>query len=110
MTGNWSSGRFAAAALCLAILLLVAAPLRAQTVTLQDGQVLRGQFEQKRYLSGLANPVRSSGVFTLVAGRGLIWTTTKPSRPQNSSREESSGAAPTTNAQNFRPNIRCARR
>lgn len=78
MTANSSYGRLAAAVLSLAMLLLVATPLGAQTVTLQDGQVLRGQFEQKRYLSGLANPVRSSGVFTLVAGRGLIWTTTKP--------------------------------
>lgn len=69
---------FASAVLGLFMALLAAAPLRAQTVTLQDGQVLRGHFEQKRYLNGLANPVRSSGVFTLVAGRGLIWTTTKP--------------------------------
>lgn len=53
-------------------------PLRAQNVTLNEGQVLRGQFEQKRYLSGLDRPVRSSGVFTLVAGRGLIWTTRRP--------------------------------
>lgn len=69
---------FASAVLCLILVLLAAPPLRAQTMTLQDGQVLRGHFEQKRYLSGLANPVRSSGVFTLVAGKGLIWTTTKP--------------------------------
>ncbi|TCR64029.1 hypothetical protein EV560_107115 [Bosea sp. BK604] len=59
-------------------MLFVAMPLQAQSVTLQDGQLLRGQFEQKRYLNGLNNPVRSSGVFTLVAGRGLIWTTKKP--------------------------------
>jgi len=71
------NGLFAAALLCFA-LLVSAAPASAQTVTLADGQILRGQFEQKRYLSGLANPVRSSGTFTLVAGRGLIWTTTKP--------------------------------
>lgn len=67
-----------AAALLSFTLLFSAAPASAQTVTLADGQILRGQFEQKRYLSGLANPVRSSGSFTLVAGRGLIWTTTKP--------------------------------
>lgn len=78
MKSHSSYGPFASALLSFAMLLLAAAPLRAQTVTLQDGQVLRGQFEQKRYLNGLANPVRSSGVFTLVAGRGLIWTTTKP--------------------------------
>lgn len=71
------NGLFAAALLCFA-LLVSARPASAQTVTLADGQILRGQFEQKRYLSGLANPVRSSGTFTLVAGRGLIWTTTKP--------------------------------
>lgn len=73
-----SYGPFASAALCLFVLLSAAVPARAQKLTLEDGQVLRGQFEQKRYLNGLANPVRSSGVFTLVAGRGLIWTTTKP--------------------------------
>ncbi len=71
------NGLFAAALLCFALLASVV-PATAQTVTLADGQILRGQFEQKRYLSGLANPVRSSGTFTLVAGRGLIWTTTKP--------------------------------
>lgn len=64
--------------LSLFTVLLLAMPSRAQTVTLQEGQLLRGQFEQKRYLNGLDNPVRSSGVFTLVAGRGLIWTTRKP--------------------------------
>ncbi|RDJ25221.1 outer membrane lipoprotein carrier protein LolA [Bosea caraganae] len=59
-------------------LLLQALPSQAQSTTLQEGQILRGQFEQKRYLSGLDNPVRSSGVFTLVAGKGLIWTTKRP--------------------------------
>jgi len=77
MTSPKLPGLLAAALLTLT-LLISAAPTSAQTVTLADGQVLRGQFEQKRYLAGLANPVRSSGSFTLVAGRGLIWTTTKP--------------------------------
>lgn len=77
------NARRAARAACAFLLscfamLFVAMPLRAQNVTLQEGQLLRGQFEQKRYLNGLNNPVRSSGVFTLVAGRGLIWTTKKP--------------------------------
>lgn len=76
MKSNRSYG--ASILLCLVALVLAAAPARAQKLVLEEGQVLRGQFEQKRYLSGLANPVRSSGVFTLVAGRGLIWTTTKP--------------------------------
>ena len=71
------NGLFAAVLLCF-VLLVSATPASAQTVKLADGQILRGQFEQKRYLSGLANSVRSSGTFTLVAGRGLIWTTTKP--------------------------------
>jgi len=70
--------RFVAVALVLGAALLSTMPAHAQRLTLQEGQVLRGTFEQKRYLGGLANPVRSQGVFTLVAGRGLIWTTTKP--------------------------------
>ena len=77
MTSPKPPGLLAAALLSIT-LLFSAVPASAQTVALADGQVLRGQFEQKRYLSGLANPVRSSGSFTLVAGRGLIWTTTKP--------------------------------
>jgi hypothetical protein len=45
---------------------------------LAEGQVLRGRFQQLRFLEGLQAPLKSAGNFTLVPGRGLIWRTETP--------------------------------
>jgi hypothetical protein len=46
--------------------------------TLKSSEILRGHFVQDRQLSGFAKPLRTTGVFVLVPGRGLIWRSTTP--------------------------------
>jgi hypothetical protein len=45
---------------------------------LTEGQILRGRFEQQRFLQGFQAPLKSSGTFVLSPGLGLIWKTEKP--------------------------------
>lgn len=45
---------------------------------LADAAVLRGDFAQSKHLAGFRNPLRSSGQFVLVRGRGVLWLTKKP--------------------------------
>jgi Outer membrane lipoprotein carrier protein LolA-like len=52
-------------------------PQAGQTA-LKDGQVLRGRFEQDRFLKGFPSPLKTAGSFTLVAGGGLIWRAETP--------------------------------
>jgi outer membrane lipoprotein carrier protein LolA len=52
-------------------------PVTGQTA-LKDGQVLRGRFEQDRFLKGFNAPLKTGGSFTLVAGGGLIWKAETP--------------------------------
>jgi hypothetical protein len=53
--------------------LLVPRALRAQSLALGDGEVLRGRFLQQRFLQGFNAPLTSSGSFILAPHRGLIW-------------------------------------
>jgi len=68
-------------ALCFAAL---GPPSSAETrppvgqTALKDGQVLRGRFEQDRFLKGFDAPLKTAGSFTLVAGGGLIWRAETP--------------------------------
>jgi hypothetical protein len=48
------------------------------TIRLQQGQILRGRFEQERYLEGFNTPLKSTGTFLLVPERGLVWRTELP--------------------------------
>jgi len=48
------------------------------TIRLREGQLLRGRFEQERYLEGFQTPLKSSGTFLLVPERGLVWRTELP--------------------------------
>ena len=48
------------------------------TIRLREGQLLRGRFEQERYLEGFQTPLKSSGTFLLVPGRGLVWRSEVP--------------------------------
>ena len=49
------------------------------TITpLPEGQILRGRFQQVRFLQGLPAPLKSAGNFTLIPGRGLIWRAETP--------------------------------
>src|SRR5215475_1777275 len=48
------------------------------TARLREGQILRGHFEQERHLEGFQAPVKSTGTFLLVPGRGLVWRTEAP--------------------------------
>jgi len=49
-----------------------------EVVPLEKGQVLRGRFEQLRFLQGFQAPLKSSGTFVLAPGLGLIWKTEAP--------------------------------
>jgi hypothetical protein len=55
-----------------------AAPPVDGTIRLRHGQILRGRFEQERYLQGFQNPLKSTGTFLLVPERGLLWRTESP--------------------------------
>jgi len=71
------------AACCVTLVLGAVAPSRAAppvegTIRLQEGQILRGRFEQERHLEGFQTPLKSSGTFLLVPGRGLVWRTEQP--------------------------------
>jgi Outer membrane lipoprotein carrier protein LolA-like len=55
-----------------------AAPPVEGTIRLREGQILRGRFEQERYLQGFQTPLKSTGTFLLVPGRGLLWRTEVP--------------------------------
>lgn len=41
-------------------------------------EVLRGQFEQEKRITGFKNPLRSQGRFVVARQKGVIWTTEKP--------------------------------
>ncbi|UBB27021.1 outer membrane lipoprotein carrier protein LolA [Pseudoxanthomonas japonensis] len=41
-------------------------------------EVLRGQFEQEKRITGFKNPLRSQGWFVVARQKGVIWTTEKP--------------------------------
>jgi hypothetical protein len=64
----------------------ISAPASAETrpptgqTALKDGQVLRGRFQQDRFLKGFDAPLKTAGSFTLVAGGGLIWRAETPFR------------------------------
>lgn len=73
--------------LILLLGLVAAAPMMAPPVLaapaievtpLAEGQVLRGRFEQLRFLQGFQAPLKSSGTFFLAPGLGLIWKTETP--------------------------------
>ena len=49
-----------------------------EVTPLAKGQVLRGRFEQLRFLQGFQAPLKSSGTFFLAPGLGLIWKTEAP--------------------------------
>jgi hypothetical protein len=57
--------------------LVLAAPA-VEVTPLAEGQVLRGRFEQLRFLQGFQSPLKSSGTFFLAPGLGLIWKTEMP--------------------------------
>ena len=68
-------------AVVLAALTLVPALLAAPAIEvtpMAQGQVLRGRFEQSRFLQGFQAPLKSSGTFFLAPGMGLIWKTEQP--------------------------------
>lgn len=41
-------------------------------------EVLRGQFEQEKRITGFKNPLRSQGQFVVARKHGVIWSTLKP--------------------------------
>jgi hypothetical protein len=41
-------------------------------------QILCGHFDQSKVLVGLTKPVKSSGRFCVVAGKGILWRTLQP--------------------------------
>src|SRR5262245_58062566 len=49
-----------------------------EVTPLAPGQILRGRFEQQRFLQGFQAPLKSSGTFVLSPGLGLIWKTEQP--------------------------------
>lgn len=61
-----------------AFFLLTTFGASAQTVTLKNGEILRGRFVQERFLAGFSKPVVSEGNFSLLPGFGLIWQAEQP--------------------------------
>jgi hypothetical protein len=60
---------------------MVASALAAPAIEvtpMAQGQILRGRFEQQRFLQGFQAPLKSSGTFVLSPGLGLIWKTESP--------------------------------
>lgn len=51
---------------------------RATARSLDGAQVVRGRFEQRRFLSGLKNPLTSSGSFLFARDAGIEWHTEDP--------------------------------
>lgn len=49
-----------------------------EATPMTKGQILRGRFEQQRFLQGFQAPLKSSGTFVLSPGLGLIWRTEVP--------------------------------
>ena len=68
-------------ALCL---LFVAAPAWAHELAddirarLSQPELLRGDFEQAKTVTGFAKPLHSSGDFLVARGRGVLWRTDQP--------------------------------
>jgi hypothetical protein len=53
-------------------------PLAAVRARLVPTEVLRGAFAQTKKLAGFRQPLRSTGRFVLVRGRGVLWLTHQP--------------------------------
>jgi hypothetical protein len=51
---------------------------RATARSLDGAQVVRGRFEQRRFLAGLRNPLTSSGNFLFARDAGIEWHTEEP--------------------------------
>ena len=71
------------AAYLLAVVLVAAGPTQAAPAPgvqarLVQVPVLRGEFVQEKHVAGFQRPLRSSGRFLLVRGRGLAWDTREP--------------------------------
>nr|WP_314228301.1 outer membrane lipoprotein carrier protein LolA [uncultured Kingella sp.] len=70
--------------LFLTLLMLLAAPalwafsLADLAQTLQKPANVQGAFTQQRYLKSLVKPMTTSGAFTLVPKKGLLWQMQKP--------------------------------
>lgn len=45
---------------------------------LRQAPLLRGRFEQDKALQGFAQPLKSTGDYLLLRGKGLLWRTAKP--------------------------------
>ncbi|WP_028878973.1 outer membrane lipoprotein carrier protein LolA [Terasakiella pusilla] len=66
--------------LTLLTLLFLSVSVQAQErpTQLQDGETLRGDFTQLRYLNGFNHAIKSSGVFEFTEETGLDWQTQTP--------------------------------
>ncbi|MBB5205766.1 hypothetical protein HNQ51_003093 [Inhella inkyongensis] len=65
------------------LMALVPLPLAANPVAevqrrLQQAALVRGRFEQDKHIAGFAKPLRSSGDYLLLRGKGLLWRTRQP--------------------------------
>jgi Outer membrane lipoprotein carrier protein LolA len=58
--------------------LQLAAITRPAATALASAKVVRGRFIQRRYLTGLAKPLESSGSFLFAREAGIEWHTDKP--------------------------------
>lgn len=58
--------------------LALADPLAGLQQRLQTAPLQRGRFEQEKSLAGFAKPLKSSGDYLLLRGKGLIWRTAAP--------------------------------
>jgi len=56
----------------------MAAPLAEIQQRLHQPALARGRFEQDKRLAGFAKPLKSSGDYLLVRGKGVLWRTLTP--------------------------------
>jgi hypothetical protein len=70
--------RLLALALLLAPIALRAEIAEDIQARLQPFQILRGEFSQAKSIRILKKPLKSSGSFVLVRGKGVLWSTAKP--------------------------------
>ena len=50
----------------------------AQSLVPGAGEILRGHFQQQRFLQGFNTPLTSAGTFMVVPGRGVVWRAQTP--------------------------------
>lgn len=52
--------------------------IKIEHVKIQDNQLLKTTFKQKRFLQGISQPIESLGELIVLGNKGIIWNTNSP--------------------------------